>query len=261
MKKVIVLILISLLVLGCSKKEELIDTSFYFYKKENLSRYLKYKEKNPTLSDKDIIIRVNIGLDKEFYSDVKRAQEADYIHVLVNKYRYLEPSFIPTNLAIVNPNFSKGTRLLVDVVRVNFEKMASDMKLEGLNIRLISAYRSFAYQKVLYDNYVLKENEKEADTYSARPGHSEHQTGLAIDLDNVRKNYNDFDKTKEFEWMQLNAHKYGFILRYPKDKEHITGYIYEPWHYRYVGTKIAKIIHKENITFDEYYYQEIEKGR
>ena len=92
-----------------------------------------------------------------------------------------------------------------------------------------------------------------ADTYSARPGHSEHQTGLAIDLAAFNSNLNNFEETKEYEWVKDNAHLYGFILRYPKGKEHITGYMFEPWHYRYVGTKVAKEIYEMDITFDEYY--------
>ena len=92
-----------------------------------------------------------------------------------------------------------------------------------------------------------------ADTYSARPGFSEHHTGLAIDIDNIKTSYTDFDKTKEFIWMQENAYKYGFILRYPEDKVDITGYIYEPWHYRYVGVEAAKYIYENNMTLEEYY--------
>ena len=89
--------------------------------------------------------------------------------------------------------------------------------------------------------------------YSARPGYSEHQTGLVIDIDNYNDDYENFDKTKEFEWMNNNSYKYGFILRYPKGKTDITGYDYESWHYRYVGKEIAKYIYENNITFDEYY--------
>jgi len=99
---------------------------------------------------------------------------------------------------------------------------------------------------------------EEADTYSARPGFSEHQTGLTVDVDNAKLSYTDFDKTNEFKWMMENAHRFGFILRYPKDKEDITGYSYESWHYRYVGVDIATYIYEHNITLDEYYVRFIE---
>ena len=88
---------------------------------------------------------------------------------------------------------------------------------------------------------------------SARPGHSEHQTGLAVDVMGSNNDYDEFEKSIEFSWMKENAHKYGFILRYPKGKENITGFKYEPWHYRYVGLITATRIFKENITLEEYY--------
>ena len=93
-----------------------------------------------------------------------------------------------------------------------------------------------------------------ADTYSARPGFSEHQLGYSIDLTNGESvPFEEFHNTKEYEWLKDNAYKYGFILRYPKDKEYITGYIFEPWHIRYVGYDIAKYIYENNITYEEYY--------
>ena len=89
-------------------------------------------------------------------------------------------------------------------------------------------------------------------TCSAKPGHSEHQTGLAVDVEGENKDYDNFEDTKEFIWMKNNAHRFGFILRYPKGKEHITGFKYEPWHYRYVGIETATKIFKQNITLEEY---------
>ena len=106
---------------------------------------------------------------------------------------------------------------------------------------------------------VTTDGKEKADTYSARPGHSEHQTGLAVDVYNGNDDYNNFENTKEYKWMQKNAHKYGFILRYPKHKEKETTYQYESWHYRYVGEKIATYIKEHNISFEEYYVQFIEK--
>jgi len=97
-----------------------------------------------------------------------------------------------------------------------------------------------------------KKGQEYADLASARPGHSEHQTGLAIDIMGSNEDYNKFEESVEFEWMKNNAHLYGFILRYPKGKENITGFKYEPWHYRYIGKKVATIIYNENITLEEY---------
>ena len=95
------------------------------------------------------------------------------------------------------------------------------------------------------ENYALK--------CSAKAGHSEHQTGLSVDVMGSNNDYDQFEKSKEFDWMKNNSYKYGFILRYPKGKEYITGFKYEPWHYRYVGKDIASIIYTEGITLEEYY--------
>ena len=130
--------------------------------------------------------------------------------------------------------------------------MSKDAKEVGLNIIAVSTYRSYFYQQELYNNYVKTMGEKKALLASAKPGHSEHQTGLALDVMGSNGDYNKFENTPEFKWMRHNAYKYGFILRYPKGKEHITGFKYEPWHYRYVGKKIAKEIYENNITLEEY---------
>jgi LAS superfamily LD-carboxypeptidase LdcB len=124
---------------------------------------------------------------------------------------------------------------------------------KGYNIVISSSYREYADQKELYDRRKKDKGEKEADKFAARPGHSEHQLGLAIDLDLYGKTYEKFEDTEEYAWLLENCYKYGFILRYPKDKEDITGYSFESWHYRYVGKEVAKYIHENNITFDEYY--------
>ena len=133
-------------------------------------------------------------------------------------------------------------------------KMLADINDSGLYLQAQSGFRSIDLQTRLYNNYVSRDGVAEADTYSARPGYSEHQTGLAMDLGTTsNQNIGDFEKSKEFKWTKENAHKYGFILRYPKGKEYITGYIYEPWHYRYVGLEAANYIYEHNITYEEYY--------
>lgn len=144
---------------------------------------------------------------------------------------------------------------LVKEAKKAFEALSLDASLENLTIKAMSTYRSFSYQNNLYTAYVKKDGEDLANTYSAKPGHSEHQTGLALDVYNETASYTDFENTQEYTWMQKNAYKYGFILRYPKEKEKITGYSYESWHYRYVGFEIAEYIQKHNLTYDEYYMQ------
>ena len=137
-------------------------------------------------------------------------------------------------------------------VKIAFERMQQDAYKEKILLLIVSGFRSFNYQTMLYNKY--KKVDKNADRYSAKPGHSEHQTGLAIDLINTESiNIKKFKK--EFNWLDKNAYKYGFILRYPEGKENVTGYKYEPWHYRYVGESFAKELYNNGswITLEEYF--------
>lgn len=131
-----------------------------------------------------------------------------------------------------------------------FNALSEDAAKEGLNIWLASGYRSYDYQKNIYDNYVSIYGADTADTFSARPGYSEHQTGLAIDVNTID---DSFANTPESDWLAANCSKYGFIIRYPKGKESVTGYKYEPWHIRYVGKEKAEAITKSGLTLEEYY--------
>ncbi len=130
-----------------------------------------------------------------------------------------------------------------------FNKLAADAALSGLSIRFNSGYRSYKTQEDLYNYYVLRDGQAAADLYSARPGHSEHQTGLAIDVNSAS---NAFADTREAAWLAVNAHKYGFIIRYPKGKEAITGFNYEPWHIRFVGVQTATKIYESGLCLEEY---------
>lgn len=130
-----------------------------------------------------------------------------------------------------------------------FDKMKQAAADEGLNIYISSGYRSYDYQSGLYDRYVKKSGREEADRYSARPGHSEHQTGLAFDLNTIDW---DFEDTPEFDWVSAHCAEYGFIIRYPKGKEDITGYMYEPWHIRYLGKDTAQSVSDSGLTLEEY---------
>lgn len=141
---------------------------------------------------------------------------------------------------------------LLDIFTSNFNKMRDDALKEGINLEIISGYRSYADQAYIYNNYVLSDSKSNADTYSARAGHSEHQTGLAADINSLNIN---FIYTKEGMWLNNNCHRYGFIIRYPEGKASVTGYMYEPWHIRYVGTPLASELYNNGnwISLEEYY--------
>lgn len=236
-----------------------IDQKIRYFKYDYIDRYISYKDKNKKLSNSRIVLEVNMGLDKVFYTSVNPALNQNSNFVLVNKFYYLDEKYTPDKLEEIDNKYSTSGKYLVNVAKISFESLAKKANEEGLKIRAVSAYRNYSYQTTLYNNYVKQDSVENADKYSARPGFSEHQTGLAVDIDNKVSSYNNFENTKEFTWMKENAHKYGFILRYPKDKEYITGYIYEPWHYRYVGIDIATFIYKNNLTFEEYYFMYIDK--
>lgn len=172
--------------------------------------------------------------------------------LLVNKENEINKNYIPNDLEEINIKYANKNKFLRKEAKEHFEKLAHDANLLGYKIIAVSAYRDYDYQDKLYNNYVSTYGLEYADMCSAKAGYSEHQTGLAVDVMGSNNDYNKFSESKEFEWMKNNAHLYGFILRYPKGKENITGYKYEPWHYRYVGIDNAYKIFNNNLTLEEY---------
>lgn len=174
--------------------------------------------------------------------------------MLVNKDNALSKTYVPDNLVNADSKYRDNV-LVADIVYKNFKKMATDMNNLGYDIDIMSGYREYIYQEKLYNKSLNDKGFAYTFRSVAKPGCSEHQTGLAIDIC-VYKNEkcyveHEIEDMEEDTWLRNNAYKYGFILRYPKGKEDITGYNYEPWHYRYVG-KIAEEIYFNNITLEEY---------
>lgn len=229
-----------------------INKKISYFKMENLDRYISYKNKNKDLSDEQIIKDVNMDLDKKQYEDMHETINLNKINILVNKHNYLKEDYVPENLKSLSSTYALSNMKMVEEAANAFESLSTDASKENYKIIAMSTYRSYEYQVDLYNKYVKSDGKDAADTYSGRPGNSEHQTGLAVDVYNQTETYTNFEKTEEYDWMQENAYKYGFILRFPKDKENETGYEFESWHYRYVGKDIAKYIHKHNITLEEY---------
>lgn len=238
--------------------------SLNYFKEENLDRYIKYdfidtnsvydttilKEK---YNYEDTVTFVNAYLDKDYYSnDIPLSKdEASKLDVIVNKYYKLDKDYEPEDLTVINSKFASGTQKLRKEAAGKFEEMASDMLKENLKIYAGSTYRSYSYQEGLYNRYVKKDGFKEAETYSARAGYSEHQLGLAVDIVNGKWNYLS-EGDKEYTWLINNSYKYGFILRYPHESEYITGYVFEDWHFRYLGIDLATKVHESKLTYDEY---------
>ena len=169
-----------------------------------------------------------------------------------------EPTFVE-GILIVNKHYPLPSTFAPgesEEARQAFEQMKKEAKVAGFELDAFSTYRSFEYQDTLYNNYVNRDGQENADRYSARPGYSEHQTGLAFDIG--EKGKEDLWLTEEFgeseagKWLVENAHKYGFILRFPQGKEAITGYMYESWHFRYLGVDTATKVQEAGVTLEEY---------
>lgn len=173
--------------------------------------------------------------------------------LIVNKEHRVDPDYMPYDLTIPDIPSDKEVKVRAEVAE-KLEQLFKKASDDGINLIAISGYRAYDYQEYLYNNSVKNNGEDYAEMYVAEAGYSEHQTGLALDL--LCKEYmtldEGFEKTDAFKWLQENMSDYGFILRYLKGKEEITGYNYEPWHIRYVGVDIAKDIESKGVTLEEY---------
>ena len=178
---------------------------------------------------------------------------------LVNKEYRLSEQYVPSNLVAVPTSIATNANQKIDAEFLEqFLILRQDAAQENLTINLHSCYRSYDTQMSIYKRYLKNDPQSKVDTYSARPGHSEHQLGLACDLAATFKTLGKFTGTKEAKWMEDNGHKYGFILRYPKGKTEITGYMYESWHFRYLGVETATQVYNSGLTYDEWYQQNLQ---
>ncbi len=220
---------------------------------DNFSRYLAFHKKNSTSAPLDVIVAlVNVGYDRDRGSSAVPCDTSKGQLMLVNGRHYLDENYKPENLATFSMDYCYENQRAQSVVVDAFMVMQQACKEQtDAQLMVNSAYRSYQDQIGTY-----KRNPK---GYAARAGSSEHQTGYAIDVTSRQHPMRwPFDTSVEGVWMREHCHDYGFILRYPKKQSQIFGFAYEPWHLRYVGKDVAKRIHDEDITFDEYYAYYIE---
>ena len=233
----------------------LLDEKYYLAK--NFYSYVDYMNENSDLDLSSIIRNINIHLDKDFYEVAYYTDTSLDTAMLVNKYYLLSSDYAPDDLVTVPQTYSwgdAGSQQVREVAYTAFLDMWNAAEKEGYYLMINSSYRSYADQETVYNNYKNSSGERYADSIAARPGSSEHQTGLAIDVfSRTNTNRNTFTDSAEAIWLAENSYKFGFILRYPEDKVDITGYSYESWHFRYVGEDIATYIYKNDITLEEYY--------
>lgn len=232
-----------------------------YFISDRLERYLSYLH-TYQLSLPEVVTNVNCDIDYPFYTNTKPSNLSYNYLLLVNKYHYLDNDTLPLDLVTMTNEYdNQSGDMLSQIAYSSFQRLVNDAEKEEYHIRNNSVYRDYYTQEKVYNSYRTRYRVDYADRWAARSGYSEHQTGLSLDV-GVANSYNTgvkFENTKEFSWMKDNCYKYGFILRFPKNKEHLTGVNYESWHYRYVGEDAATYIYQNDITFEEYYAYFVEK--
>ena len=230
---------------------DIINSKYFIL--ENFMDYIKYHNEYKDYDIDKIISLVNTESYKEEYEENTASDTSIGYVVLVNKNNYLSNDYVPNNIVNVSNWYAYEGHKLEKTAYEAFIEMFNDAKSEGMSIVLSMGYRSYKNQKSIFNTYKRDYGERYADEVSTRPGFSEYQTGLALNISKLYVSDDKFDETDEFAWLEENAYKYGFILRYPKDKEYITKYSFDSNHFRYVGLEAAFVMHSENLTLEEYY--------
>ncbi len=223
---------------------------------EKTSEYLEFYGKYMNL--RTLVEAVNSLSCYEQYSKEIAADTSKNYLVLVNKFYTLDKNYEPDDLVEVDKKYTKYSLKLRKECYEAYIRMYEDGLEEGLDLSINSAYRNWQLQYDSYNRFLTIDPQNVVDTYSARPGHSEHQTGLAIDIISEGSNFDTFQYTDEAKWMADNCDKYGFIIRYTDEKKDVTLYKGEAWQVRYVGDEATKI-KESGLTFDEYYAYYLEK--
>lgn len=278
MKKILLLCCLPLLLAGCAPAETYLKKIPYIGEKfAKQEQQADEQEKSPNGTDPqdDTTNEVNVDkpaedeltLEAAYFNVIQNADGRNVIQnpqntlSLVNKVFGLPANYIPNDLVRPNVLFSFGDAkleksLMRQEAAAALEKMFAGAKNDGIELAAVSGYRSYGRQDTIFNAEIKRVGKEKALEAVAMPGSSEHQTGLTMDISSKTNNFNldeQFAKTKEGVWLAHNAHEYGFILRYPKGKEGLTGYMYEPWHFRYVGIKAATEIYKNKWTLEEYF--------
>lgn len=240
----------------------LMSNKLYIHK--NLNEYLEYFDLNSNKTFDEIIQTVNIHRNHEYYETTYDTDLNQGYGILVNKYYHLSNDYEPDDLVTISTKYSWGSSGSQKVRKEAYDAyldMHNAANTEaGIYLMVNSSYRNYSSQERVYNNYKTNHGEAFADGIAARPGFSEHQTGLALDIFSIKNPAQaTFKDSDAYKWLKDNSYKYGFILRYPDGKENITGYKFESWHYRYVGKDLAKKVYDSGLTFDEYYAYYLEK--
>ena len=226
-----------------------------YFIKDNLTRYMAYHEKNEGTNARDVVATINTNSDYTRYDhNIQTDTKKDYL-MLVNKYYHLDEDYIPSDLVAINNKYyyGEGHKIRSEVYEA-FIDMWNQANNDGIYLIINSSYRTYQEQQSVYDSYKDTYGTTYADSIAARPGYSEHQTGLSLDIfSKEHTSTSNFKNSPAHIWLTQNAYKYGFIQRYNEKNEDITGFAEESWHWRYVGVEVATYLNEHDITFDEYY--------
>jgi len=244
----------------CQEKVVTCDIEFVYDSSIEYNSFISHDQSLTTVdADDGIHFEFSLGeealISKIPYDEVDVIENPSALDVLVDKNNMLPFDYVPEGLRLPDTLVSQNDRFLRDDCASAFELLYQAALGEGYKIGVASAYRSYDLQYTLYSNYSAAKGSEKADTFSARPGHSEHQTGLTLDW-YTPTNLECYlsrclEDSEEYQWMGSNMHIYGFTLSYPKDNS--AGYMFEPWHIRYVGINLANYLHENNLTIDKYY--------
>ena len=239
-------------------KMEYNPSYIYFIKQkyfilENIEKYVEYKRDNISIEYSEVISIINTESNVDWIDNEKETDTSKNELMLVNRLYGLSKDYEVKDIVSVPVKYAYDGNKLSNIVLDNLIELIEAGKEAGYTFVVNGSYRSYSEQEKLYNYYVNSSGRSEADKIVARPGHSEYETGLSFDLVPYNKSYEDPKSSDENKWLRENAYKYGFIFRFDKDKEKLTGFGEYPWRLRYVGEKAAKIIFDEKLCFEEYY--------
>lgn len=220
---------------------------------DNLDNYLTFYRTNKGKEFNKIVSIVNTKGLGEWYDEISDSNMSNPTEMIVNKKYRLPNDYVPSDLVNLESSYAYNGIKISNTIYDDLVNLLNSAKESGYKLIVSQGYRSYESQEKAYNNYKNDYSEREADEYVARPGHSEYQTGLSINIEPYNKIVDDYKTNEEFLWLNENAYKYGFILRFPEGTDDITGFESNPWRFRYVGVDLATKIYKEGITFDEYY--------
>jgi len=222
-----------------------------YYLARNRARYFALMRDKPELRAAEVVAQVNANRDREYYTETEVAKIENGDLLLVNKYYYLDRDFA-VDLVEQSASYGSIGERMERATYAAFEELFAAAQAAGYQLYVTSGYRGYEEQEEVFASYLAEGDEEYALKYAAKPGYSEHQTGRAIDVFTPGETTSSFANSPVAAWLAEHAHEYGFILRYPEGKEDLTGYSYEPWHYRYVGHAAAEEIFQRGITLEEY---------